>query len=172
MATVLTHMMRPYCELRMHVLNAVGWKYRTQKLRKKSPSAHHRTSLSSYIFVTKANSNISSIRPHNMVNVAPLMAEIGSGIWVTQQISTGFALGFVTAPTSLSWGQPNFARCLAIFAAGTLYIYTHTFWGSCRLTEFCQVQNSLCIQVLPSIFSALLHGTRGVGVSQTEAWYK
>jgi len=28
--------------------------------------------------------------------------------------------------------------------AGTLYIH---FWGFCPLTEFCQVQNSLCVQV-------------------------
>jgi len=32
-------------------------------------------------------------------------------------------LGFVTAPTSLNSGQPNFARCLAICSAGTLYIH-------------------------------------------------
>jgi len=35
-------------------------------------------------------------------------------------------LGFVTAPTSLNEGQPNFARCLAVSWAGTLYIH---FWG-------------------------------------------
>jgi len=36
------------------------------------------------------------------------------------------------------------------------------------LTEFCQVQNSLCIQVLYSpILAALLHGTPAVRVSQT-----
>jgi len=46
--------------------------------------------------------------------------------------------------------------------------YTHTFGGSCPVTEFCEVQNSLCVQVLSSpILAALLHGTRVVGVSQT-----
>ena len=35
-------------------------------------------------------------------------------------------LGFVTAPTSLNGRQPNFARCLAVSCAGTLYIH---FWG-------------------------------------------
>ena len=34
-------------------------------------------------------------------------------------------LGFVTAPMSLNGGQPNFARCLAVSWAGTLYIH---FW--------------------------------------------
>jgi len=40
--------------------------------------------------------------------------------------------GFVTAPTSLNGGQPNFERCLAVSWA--------TFWGSCPATEFCQCQ--------------------------------
>jgi len=30
------------------------WKYRTQKSRQKSPSGHHRTTLSGYIFAPKA----------------------------------------------------------------------------------------------------------------------
>ena len=34
------------------------------------------------------------------------------------------------------------------------------FWGCCPLTEFCPVQNSLCVQVLRSpILASLLHGT-------------
>jgi len=51
--------------------------------------------------------------------------------------------------------------------------YVYTFSEACPLTEFCQmefcqVQNSLCVQVLRSpILAALLHGTRAVGVSQT-----
>jgi len=44
----------------------------------------------------------------------------------------------------------------------------YIFGGSCPLTEFCQVQNSLCVQVLRSrILAALLHGTPAAGVSQT-----
>jgi len=35
-------------------------------------------------------------------------------------------LGFVTAPTSLNGGQPNFAQCLAVSWAGALYVH---FWG-------------------------------------------
>jgi len=48
------------------------------------------------------------------------------------------------------------------------YRYTiYIFEGSCLLTEYCQVQNSLCVQVLRSpILAALLHGTRAVGVNQ------
>jgi len=67
-----------------NVLHVVRWKYRTQKWHKKSPSGHHPTTLSGYIFATKAcidnrkknflSSNISSTCPHNMVNFGPLAA--------------------------------------------------------------------------------------------------
>ena len=72
-----------------------------------------------------------------------------AGFRPPQQISTGFAswlLGFVTAATSLNGTPPNFARCLAVCWTGILYIYI--FGGSCLLTEFCQVQNSHCVQVI------------------------
>ena len=52
------------------------------KSRQKSPSGHHRTTLSGYIFATKAridnreknllSSNVSFTCPHNMVNFGPL----------------------------------------------------------------------------------------------------
>jgi len=85
-----------------HVLQAARWKYRTQKWRKKSPSANHRTTLLGYIFATKPcidnrkknllNSNTSSTCIRNTVNFGPLMAEICSPVWGTQQISTGFSV--------------------------------------------------------------------------------
>jgi len=74
--------------------------------------------MSDCIFATKAcvdnrkkllNSNISSTCPHNMANFGPLTqtAEIGSGVYTTpskfQRVSR---LAFVTAPTSLTGGQP------------------------------------------------------------------
>jgi len=37
-----------------NLLHAARWKHSTQKSRQKSPSGHHRTSLSGYIFATKA----------------------------------------------------------------------------------------------------------------------
>jgi len=71
-----------------------------QKLAKKSPSAHHRTTLSGYIFATKAridnqkknwlSSNTSSTWPHNMVNFGPLAAEIGPVVWGTLAKFNGF----------------------------------------------------------------------------------
>ena len=89
MSTILLHMAWPLCKFRMqvwNVLQAARWKYRTQKWRKKSPSAHHRTTLSGYIFATKAHMYNRKKRvkhqyllrcSHNMVNFGPLVAEIG-----------------------------------------------------------------------------------------------
>jgi len=90
-----------------------------------------------------------------------------AGLGHTSKFQLVSRLGFVTTPTSLNWGQPNFARCFTVSWAGTLYIH---FRGLLPLTEFCRVQNSLCIQVLRSpisLLAALLHGTRAVGVNQT-----
>jgi len=66
--------------------------------RKKSPSGHHRTTMSGHIFATKAcihnweknllNSNISSTCPHNMVNFGPL----GSVVWGTPANFNGFCV--------------------------------------------------------------------------------
>jgi len=97
---------------------------------------------------------------------SPLTAEIGLPVWDTQANFNRFrCLGFVTAAMSLTGGQPNFARSLVIWAA-TIYIYI--LGGFCPLTEFCHVQNSLCVQVLPcSILAAFLHGTPAAGLSQT-----
>ena len=54
---------------------------------------------------------------------------------------------------------------------GWYTIYVYISWGLLPLTEFCQVQNSLCVQVLCShilaALAALLHSARAVGVSQT-----
>ena len=72
-----------------------------KKIAKNSPSVHHRTNLSVYIFPTEAlividngknlfSSNISSTCPHIMVNFGPLAAEIGP-FGASQLISTAFA---------------------------------------------------------------------------------
>jgi len=57
MFAVLPRMVWPQCEFKMQIWNmphAARWKHRTQKSRQKSPSGHHRTNLSGYIFTTKA----------------------------------------------------------------------------------------------------------------------
>jgi len=60
---------------------------------KKSPSGHHRTTLSDHICATKTridsrkknllSSNISSTCPHNMANFDPVAAEIDMVVWGT-----------------------------------------------------------------------------------------
>jgi len=55
-----------------------------------------------------------------------------------------------------------------VWTSPGLVHYIYIFGGSCPAIEFCQVQSSLCVQVLHSpILAALLHGTRVVGVSQS-----
>jgi len=103
MSIILLHMVWPWCEFRMQVWNVLHvacWQYRMQKWRKKSPSAHHCTTLLGYIFATKAcinnrkesllYSNISSTCPHNMVNFSPLAAEIRWRVWGTPANFNGF----------------------------------------------------------------------------------
>ena len=58
----------------------------------------------------------------NMANFGPLTAEIGSGVWGTLANFDG-RLGLVSGATSLTGGQPNFPRCLAISWAGILCIH-------------------------------------------------
>jgi len=87
--------------------------------RKKSPSRHHRTTLSGHIFATKAcmdnrkkllSSNISSTCPDNMVNFGPLTAEIVSGVWGTPTNFNGFCfLAALLHGIYSSGRQPNFA---------------------------------------------------------------
>jgi len=90
---ILPHMMWPYCEFKMHVwnvLHAARWKYRTQKFaicmrtitqlcRAISAQRRHVSTVGKNLL----NINASSTCRHNMVNVRPLTAEIGSLVWGT-----------------------------------------------------------------------------------------
>jgi len=90
-----------------------------KKIAKKSPSGHHPTTLSGYIFATKAcidnwkknllSSNISSTCPHNMVNFGPLATEICWRVWGSPSNFSGFRVlaCSVTARHSSSGRQPN-----------------------------------------------------------------
>ena len=128
-----------------NVRHAARWKYRTQKSRQKSPSGHRRTNLSGYIFATKAridnrknllSSNMSSTCPHNMENFGltngwDLLASLGHPCKF-QQVSR---LAFVTAATSLTGGQPNFARCMAVSWPGTFsgYLASWRNFATCKI---------------------------------------
>jgi len=106
---------------------------------KTSPSVHHHTTLSGYIFATKAcvnnrkknlsNSNISSTCPHNMVNFGPLMPEIGCRVCGTPANFNGFrilaSLLHRRRSTEVNQTLHDVGRLLGWY---TIYIY---FRGSC-----------------------------------------
>ena len=124
--------------------------------RKKSPSRHHRTNLSGHIFVTKAcvdnrkknllSSNISATFPHNMMNFGPLAAEIVSLVWGTPANFKGFR--FLAALLHRRRSPEANQTSHNVWPSPGLAHYIYIFGGSCPLTEFCPVQNSLYVQVL------------------------
>jgi len=72
-------------------------------------------------------------------------------------------LGFVTAATSFTGGQPNFAWCLGMSWAGTLYIHFRGILPPNGISLRAKFTLRL-VQVLCSpILAALLHGTPGAG---------
>jgi len=110
-----------------------------------------------------ANSNICSICPHNMANIGPLTAEIGLPVMGTPAHFSGYWLRYCS---NIGHQRPTKLCTMFGHLLGCYNIYI--FRGSCTLAEFCQVQNSLYVQVLRSaILAELLHGTRAVAVSQT-----
>ena len=128
------------CEFRMQVWNVLhmaSWKYRTQKFAKNSPSAHHHTTLSGYIFATKAciEKQKKHIKQQYLLHMSSQYGELLSSNGWGRLASLGTLANFngfhvfVTALTLLNGGQPNFARCSVVSWAGTIYIYI--FGGSC-----------------------------------------
>jgi len=101
-----------------------------------------------------------------MGNFGTLAAEIGSLVWGTPANFNGFC---VLASLLQRRRSTEANQALHdVWPSPGLVHYIHTFGGSWPVTEFCQVQYSLCVQVLRSpILTALLHGTLVVGVSQT-----
>ena len=110
------------------------------------------------------SSNISPTCLHNMVNFGPLAAEIGSGVWGTPANFNGFRV-----LVSLLERRRSPEANQALHDDWPSPWPVHYFRGSSYpVTEFSQVQNSLCIQFVRSpILAALLHGIRVLGVSQT-----
>jgi len=148
------------------------------KKRQKLPSGHHRTTSSGHIFATKARidnrkkklvkQHTSSTCAYSMVNFGPLVAEILSLVWGTPAISRGFAFWIrycsdVAQQKSTKlhdvWPSPGLVHYIYIGLVHYIYI----FGISCPLTEFCHVQNSLCVhlhtiaQLCRAISSQLRH---------------
>jgi len=112
----------PQCKFRMQVWNVLRtarWKYRTQKIAKKSSSGHYRTTLSGYIFATKAciDNRKKTFKQQYLLHMPPQYSELrptsGWDHFVTLGHPCKFErvsrLGSVTARHSSSGLQPNFA---------------------------------------------------------------
>ena len=160
-----------------NVLHAARWKYRTPKIAKNRHlhSAHHRTTLSGYIFASKAHIDNrkktcqTAISPpkfsHNTVNFGPPATEIGSLVCGTSANFNRFRIFASLLQRRRSTSTEANQILQDVWPSPGLLHYIYIFVGSCPVTEFCQVQKSLCVQVLRSpILAALLHGTGVVGV--------
>ena len=156
-----------------NVLHTARWRCRTQKsptIRYLGTIAQICRAISSHLRHVSTigkllNSNVFSACPYNMANIGPLTAEIGSGVWGTPANFNGFR---VLASLLQRRRSPKANQTLHdVWPSLGLVHYVFIFGASCPLTEFCHVQNSLCIQVLHSpILAVLLHGTPAAGVSQ------
>jgi len=112
------------------------------------------------------NSTTFSSHSYNMANFGPLTAETGSGVWGTPANFNAFCV-FASLLQRVAHRRPTKAL-RNVWPSPGLVHYTYIFAGSYPVTEFCQVQYSLCVQVFPSpILAVLLHGTPAAGVSQT-----
>jgi len=105
----------------------------------KTPSGHHRTNLSGYIFATKAhidnpkkkllNSNNRSTCPHNMVNFGPLAAEICWRVCGTTANFNGFrVLASLLQRRRSTEANQTLHR---VWPSPGLVHYIYIFGGSC-----------------------------------------
>jgi len=103
-----------------NVLHAARCKYRTQNWRKKSPPGHHRTTLSDWIFATKARIDNRKKKRVKQQYLLHMSSQYGEG-WPTSGWDLLASLGHlskfqrvsrldsVTARYGSSGRQPNFA---------------------------------------------------------------
>ena len=126
-----------------------------KKIAQKSPSGHHRTTLPGYIFATKAHID-NRKKPVNQQyllhmspqygELRPLAAETDWRVWGTPANFNGFRV-----LTSLLQQRRSTEANQTLHNVWPWLHYIYIFGGCCPVTEFCQVQNSLCVlQVLRS----------------------
>jgi len=101
-----------------------------------------------------------------MVNFGLLKAEVCWRVWGTPANFNGF---HVLASLLHRRRTTEVNQTLHdVWPPPGLVHYIYILGGCCPLTEFWQLQNLLCVQVLRSpTVAALLHRTRAVGVSQS-----
>ena len=114
-----------------NLLHGARCKYRTQKVAKKSPSGHHRTTLSGYIFATKAriNNRKKLVKQQYLLHMFPEYGELQPTSGWDRSGSLGhpckfqwlLRLGSITARHSSIGHQPNFTalnRGCHLYSAG------------------------------------------------------
>jgi len=132
---------------------------------KKSPSAHHHTTVLGYIFATKAHINNRKklvkqqylpTCPWNLVNFSPLAAEIVSLVWGTPANFNGFRVLASLLQQHRSAEANRTLHSVWPLPGLVHYRYVYIFGSCCPVMEFCQVQNSLCVlQVLCCPFGSV-----------------
>jgi len=131
-----------------NMLHAAHWKYRTQKIAKNSPSVHHRTTSSGYVFTTKArvdnqkknllSSNVSPRCLHNMVNIGPLATEICWRVWGSPANFNGFR--FLAALLQRRHSPEANQTLHYVWPLPELVDNVYIFGGCCPVMEFCHVR--------------------------------
>ena len=112
------------------------------------------------------SSNISSTCPHNMVNFGPLAADIGPVVWGTPANFNCFRILASILQRRRSTEANQTLHDVRPLPGRVEHI--HIFGSCCPIMEFCQVQNSVVFsKSCALLLTALLHGTRAVGASQT-----
>jgi len=157
------------------VLQAARCKCRSQKSRQKSPSGHHPTTLSGYIFAIKAyidnrkkllSSNISSTCPHNMVNFGPLAAEIVSLVSGTPGNFNGFRILAALLHSTLVVGVSKtaaFNRGRHLYSAGR-----PSRWALAHISRFLRYSPTvLCDGAKMAIFYVLYFQRAACSTFQT-----
>jgi len=142
---------------------------------KNSPSGHHRTILSGCFFATKARID-NRKKPVKQQYLLHMSSQYGE-LWPTNSRDRFGSLGHPANFNGFRILTYLLQRCHSLQVNQTLHDvwpsprllhYIYIFGGCCPLTEFCQVQNSLYVQVLRSpILAALRHGTPAAGISHT-----
>jgi len=177
--TILRHMVWPYkCEFRMKVWNVLHvhglMKIQDAKWRKKSPSGHHPTTCRAISSQLRHVSTIKElVKQQYVFRMSPQYGELRptsgwdrfGSLGHPSQFQRVSRLAFVLAATSLNGRQPNFARCLAISCAGTLFVYI--FGGSFPWQNFVRCKIHFTSKSCILILATLMHGTPAAGLSQT-----
>ena len=116
-------------------------KIQDAKITQNSPSAHHRTILLGHIFTTKAcidNRKKLVIQqylptcPHNVVNLGPLAAEIGSLVWDTPGNFNGFRI--LASLLQLRRSTEANQTLHDVWPSPGLVHYIYIFGGSCPVS--------------------------------------